>query len=212
MTQRERMEAGKLYDPGDESILSEQSRYQGKLYEYNTLKPEEEGRRQQLLKEMLGSVGEDTVIQAPFYANWGGKHVHMGSRVYANFNLTMVDDGTITIGDSVMIGPNVTIATAGHPIQPELRRNGLQYNADVHIGNNVWLGAGAVILPGVTVGDDTVIGAGSVVTRDIPPGVVAAGNPCRVMREIGSRDRRYYFRDREVDWDISEEKASTKEE
>lgn len=202
MTQRERMAAGKLYDPGDESVMSEQSKYQEKLYEYNGLRPEDGQRRQELLKEMMGSIGENTFIQAPFYANWGGKHVYMGKWVYVNFNLTMVDDGNIYIGDYVMIGPNVTIATAGHPILPCLRRKGLQYNADVHIGNNVWIGAGALIMPGVTIGDDTVIGAGSVVTRDIPSGVVAVGNPCRVMRKISDRDRKYYFRDYEIDLEM----------
>lgn len=212
MTQRERMESGMLYNPGDEAILSEQNQYHDKLHEYNTLGPEQGERRQRLLKEMLGSVGDNTYIQAPFYANWGGKHVHIGKQGYINFNLTMVDDGNIYIGDYVLIGPNVTIATAGHPIQPDLRRKGLQYNADVRIGNNVWIGAGALILPGVTIGDDTVIGAGSVVTGDIPSGVVAVGNPCKVMRSIEDRDRNYYFRDRVVDLEIPEgEAAMTKD-
>ena len=111
----------------------------------------------------------------------------------------MVDDGHIYVGDEVMFGPNVTVATAGHPIDPTLRRAALQYNADVHIGNNVWIGAGAVLVPGVTVGDNSVIGAGSVVTRDIPANVVAVGNPCRVLRPIGEHDREFYFKDRRVD-------------
>lgn len=116
----------------------------------------------------------------------------------------MVDDGHIYVGDNVMFGPHVTVATAGHPIDAELRRAQLQYNIDVHIGANVWIGAGAVILPGVTIGENTVIGAGSVVTKDIPADMVAVGNPCRVLREVGEHDRKFYFRDRPVDLDLSD--------
>ena len=120
-------------------------------------------------------------------------------------NLTLVDDTHIYIGDCTMIGPNVTIATAGHPIEPGLRSRGLQYNMPVHIGKNCWLGAGVIVMPGVTIGDNTVIGAGSIVTRDIPANVVAVGNPCRVMRPVGERDRQYYFRDRKVPQELLEE-------
>ena len=123
----------------------------------------------------------------------------MGKNVYVNFNFTVVDDGEVYIGDYVMIGPNVTIATAGHPVQPDLRKKGIQFNLPVHIGNNVWIGAGAILLPGVTIGDNSVIGAGSIVTKDIPANVVAVGNPCRVLREIGEKDEKYYYRDREID-------------
>lgn len=126
--------------------------------------------------------------------------MHFGHHVYANFNLTLVDDTHIYVGDYTMIGPNVTIATAAHPLLPELRERGLQYNMPVHIGRCCWIGAGSIILPGVRIGDGTVIGAGSIVTRDIPSGVVAVGNPCRVMREIGERDRAYYFKDRKIPW------------
>jgi len=139
-------------------------------------------------------------VEPPFHANWGGKHVHFGKGVYANFNLTMVDDTHIYVGDYTMFGPNVTVATAGHPILPELRDKGYQYNAPVHIGRNCWFGAGAVILPGITVGDNVVVGAGSVVTKDLPSNVVAVGNPCRVLREIGERDREFYFKNNRIDW------------
>src|SRR5699024_2010504 len=121
-----------------------------------------------------------------------------GKKVYANFSLTLVDDTHIYVGDYTMIGPNVTIATAGHPILPELRQKNYQYNMPVHIGKNCWIGAGAIILPGITIGDDTVIGAGSVVTKDIPANKVALGNPCRVLREVNSRDREYYFKGRKI--------------
>ena len=145
--------------------------------------------------------GEDCYIEPPLRANWGGHHVHFGKRVYANFNLTLVDDTHIYVGDYTMIGPNVTIATAGHPILPELREKNYQYNIPVHIGKNCWLGAGVIVLPGVTIGDNTVIGAGSIVTKDIPANVVAVGNPCRVLREINERDREYYFKDRKIQLD-----------
>lgn len=199
---RSRMEAGKIYDPGDETILKEQFGCLEKLYDFNATRPSEMEKREKLLKEMFGSIGEGCYIEPPFHANWGGKHVYMGKGVYANFNLTLVDDGNIYIGDYVMFGPNVTIATAGHPVEPHLRQRALQYNADIHIGNNVWIGAAAVILPGVSIGDNSVIGAGSVVTKDIPEGVVAVGNPCRVLRKIGEKDRQYYFRNMEIDMEI----------
>jgi galactoside O-acetyltransferase len=121
--------------------------------------------------------------------------------VYANFNLTLVDDTHIYVGDDTMIGPNVTLATAGHPVLPELREKGYQYNESVRIGKNCWLGAGVIVLPGVSIGDGTVVGAGSVVTRDLPANVVAVGNPCRVLRPISERDREFYFRDKKIDWD-----------
>lgn len=200
MTEKERMDAGLLYLPGDEEIMKEQTLCLEKLHDYNSTRPLEGEKRQELLKQMFGSIGEGCYIEPPFYANWGGKHVFFGNNVYANFSLTLVDDSNIFVGDGTMFGPNVTVATAGHPIGPELRAQGYQYNADVHIGKNVWIGAGAVILPGVSVGDNSVIGGGSVVTKDIPPNVVAVGNPCRVLREICDRDKEYYFKDRKIDF------------
>jgi galactoside O-acetyltransferase len=119
--------------------------------------------------------------------------------VYANFNLTCVDDTHIYVGDNTMFGPNCVLATAGHPINPELREKGYQYNMPIHIGKNCWLGAGVIVLPGVTIGDNSVIGAGSVVTKDIPSNVVAVGNPCKVIREINEHDLKYYFKDKEID-------------
>lgn len=196
---RRRMEEGRLYLPNDESILAEQLDCLELLYDYNATRPHEAEKRAALLRQMFAQLGENCWVEPPLHANWGGRRVHFGSGVYANFNLTLVDDAPIYVGDCVMFGPNVTIATAAHPIEPGLRQQALQYNQEVRIGSNVWVGAGAVILPGVTIGDDTVIGAGSVVTRDLPAGVVAAGSPCRVLRPIGARDREYYFRDRKID-------------
>lgn len=199
MTEREKLHSGELYLPTDDAIMAEQAVYLDSLREYNEIPHIYPEKRMEKLREMLAEVGENTYMESPFYANFGGRHVHMGKNVYTNFGLTLVDDTHIYIGDYTMIGPNVTIATAGHPIDPELRRKGLQYNVPVHIGKNCWLGAGVIVMPGVTIGDNTVIGAGSIVTKDIPAGVVAVGNPCRVLRQVGERDREFYFRDRKID-------------
>ena len=202
MTETERMEAGILYDPGAEEILSVQSPLGEKLKEFNDLRPLQFEEQQRLMREMFAECGENVFIQRPLYANWGGSHVHLGSNIYANFNLTLVDDGHIYIGDWVKFGPNVTIVTAGHPVLPELRKDpALQFNKDVHIEECVWIGAGVIVLPGVTIGKNSVIGAGSVVTKDIPENVVAVGNPCRVMRPIGEKDRETFFRNEKIDWE-----------
>ena len=197
--ERRRMMEGKLYLPTGEELLADQAVCLERLYEYNHTRPSQNEEREALLKEMFAEIGEGVYLEPPFHANWAGHHVHMGKNVYANFNLTLVDDGEIYIGDYTMIGPNVTIATAGHPVLPELRQEAYQFNIPVHIGKNVWIGAGVIILPGVTVGDNTVIGAGSVVTKDIPSDVVAVGNPCRVLRPIGEKDRNYYYKDQKID-------------
>lgn len=199
MTQKERMKEGRLYDPNDGAIMREQTARAHYLKEYNALGQGDEARMRELMEQMFAEVGENCYIQPPFYANWAGEHVHLGSNVYANFNLTLVDDGHIYIGDKTMIAPNVTITTATHPVLPALRERGIQYNVDVHIGKNAWIGAGVIILPGVTIGDNAVIGAGAVVTRDIPANVVAFGVPCRVMLPIGERDETYYYKDSEID-------------
>ena len=141
-------------------------------------------RRQELLKEMLGSVGDGCYIEPPLRANWGGKNVHFGNHVYANFNLTCVDDAEIFVGDDTMFAPNVVITTTNHTINPELREKRMQYVKPVHIGNNVWIGSGAIILPGITIGDGAVIGAGAVVTKDVPAFAVAVGNPAKVKRQF----------------------------
>ncbi len=195
---KEKMHTGELYLPADEDIVKEQIVYQDRLCEYNLTKPSEAEKRAAMLKEMLGSCGKGVYIEAPFYANFGGHHCHFGDMVYANYNLTCVDDTHIYIGSYTMIGPNVTIATAGHPVLPGLREKLYQYNMPVHIGRNCWIGAGVIIVPGITIGDNAVIGAGSVVTKDIPSNVVAVGNPCRVMREVNENDRKYYFKDRAI--------------
>ncbi|MCI8715343.1 MAG: sugar O-acetyltransferase [Oscillospiraceae bacterium] len=198
MGNRDKLHTGELYLPNDPEVLEEQLGYMELLYEYNQTRPWEQERRQALLRELLAEVGEGCWIEPPFHANWGGHHVHFGRMVYANYGLTMVDDTHIYVGDCTMFGPNVVVATAGHPILPELREQQYQYNMPVRIGRNCWIGAGAIILPGITIGDNVVVGAGSVVTRDLPDSVVAVGNPCRVLREVGERDRRFYFKDRRI--------------
>ena len=201
----EYLHSGELYLPTDPEIMKHQFVCLDRLFRYNQLLPSQQAEKTALLKEMFAEIGEGCYIETPFYSNFGGRNVHFGKNIYANFNLTLVDDTHIYVGDSTMFGPGVTVATAGHPIEPNLRRQGMQYNAPVHIGSNCWIGAGAIILPGVTIGDNTVIGAGSVVTKDIPSGVVAVGNPCRVMRLVGEHDRKYYYRDREIDPALFEE-------
>lgn len=194
MSMREKMHNEEVYFCDDDTVADEQLQYLDILYDFNHSRPSEMTRRNEILKTLLAEVGDNCYIEPPLHANWG-KHTHLGNNVYANFNLTLVDDTHIYIGNYVMIGPNVTIATAGHPIEPELRKKVAQFNIPVHIGDNVWIGANSVVLPGVTIGENSVIGAGSIVTKDIPSNVVAVGNPCRVLREIGEHDKEYYFKD-----------------
>ena len=201
MTEYEKMVKGLIYNPSDEKIMSEQLQYQDKLWKFNQLKPSQYSERIKYMKEMFAECGDNCYIELPFRANWGGHHVHFGSGIYANSNLTIVDDGHVYVGDKVMFGPNVTIATANHPIEPTLRAKGLQYNKDVYVGENTWIGAGVIIVPGVRIGKNTVIGGGSVVTKDIPDNVVAVGNPCRVLREVGEHDKKYFYKNEEIDWE-----------
>lgn len=201
MNDYEKLHSGDLYYPGDEEIVREQTACLEKLYDFNATRPSEFKKREEMLKEMFAEIGDGCYIEPPFHANFGGHHVHFGKDIYANFNLTLVDDTHIYVGDSTMIGPNVVIATAGHPILPELREKGYQYNMPVHIGKNCWLGAGVVIVPGITIGDNVVIGAGSVVTKDLPSNVIAVGNPCRILREVGEHDKEYYFKNRKINYE-----------
>ncbi|WP_249313777.1 sugar O-acetyltransferase [Congzhengia minquanensis] len=199
MSMKDKMHTGELYLPGNDEILKRQTKCLDRLYDFNMTRPTEFEKRQKLMKEMFAEIGDGCYIEPPFHANFGGAHCHWGHHIYANFNLTMVDDTHIYVGDYTMFGPNVTIATAGHPILPELREKAYQYNAPVHIGKNCWLGAGVIVLPGITIGDNVVIGAGSIVTKDLPPNVVAVGNPCRILRKINEHDKEYYFKNRKID-------------
>jgi galactoside O-acetyltransferase len=199
MTNQARKARGLPYHYDDPAIMGRQLEYMEKLHDYNATRPTEQARRQQLLREMFAEIGAGCHVETPLRANWGCHHVRFGRGIYCNFNLTLVDDAEIFVGDFCMFGPNVVIATSGHPVLPVLREHHYVYNLPVRIGRNVWVGSGVQILPGVTIGDHSVIGAGSVVTNDIPANSVAFGAPCRVIRAIGEKDRRYYFKNRELD-------------
>lgn len=196
---KQRMLQKKLYFCNDPTLIDEQVKRLDLVHEYNQLPPSRLSEKKDLLKKMFAEIGDDCYIETPFFANWGGKHVHFGNGVYANFNLTLVDDGEIYVGNNVLFAPNVILASGTHPIHPELRSRQAQYNLPIHIGNNVWIGANSVILPGVNIGDNSVIGAGSVVTKDIPSNVIAVGNPCKVLRKIDENDLVYYDKTRKID-------------
>lgn len=198
MSEFDALHSRALYDPNLSDIQAVQKECLQLQHEYNQTGPKEQEKRDALLKRMFAEAGEGCYIEPPLHANWGGHFVKLGSYVYANFNLTMVDDTVIEIGDHTMFGPNVTICTGTHPLSPELREKGMQYNLPVKIGRNCWIGAGALILPGISIGDNSVIGAGSVVTRDIPENVLAFGNPCHVIRKLDEHDRQYYDHDRRI--------------
>lgn len=186
--------SGEIYDSYDEELLEYQHQLVEKLNEYNRTPETKEGliKRDEILKELLGTYGENIYIIPPIYANFGLKHVHVGKNVFINFDANFVDDTDIYIGDDTMIGPSVKIATAIHPISPKLRKYKLQYNKPVHIGKNVWIGAGAIILPGVTIGDNSIIGAGAVVTKSFEENSIIVGNPARLLRKITEEDDLYY--------------------
>ncbi|MDR0531259.1 MAG: sugar O-acetyltransferase [Oscillospiraceae bacterium] len=194
----EKIKNGELIYFDDAAFMAKQAKQLDLLFDLNHTRPTEQEKKERLLRAFFGAVGDGTYIELPVHANWGC-NTYWGRDCYANFNLTLVDDTEIHIGDNCMFAPNVVLATAGHPILPELRRKKAQYQAPVRIGSNVWIGANAVVMPGVTVGDNSVIGAGSIVTKDIPPDVVAVGNPCRVLRPIGERDKEFFFKDRRIE-------------
>lgn len=182
-TEKEKMLDGELYNAMDPVLYAERIRAKELLYDYNHTRPSEKEIRERILRELLGSTGDNFLIEQPFNCDYG-YNIRVGENFYANVGCTILDVAPVTIGDNVMLAPNVNIYTAGHPLDAEIRNSGLEYAYPVNIGNNVWIGGNVTIVPGVTIGDNTVIGAGSVVTKDIPANVVAVGNPCRVVREI----------------------------
>lgn len=184
----ERLHEGHLYHPGDADIVAEQAAAAEALRTFNATSPAEMDRLVALMQSMCAEFGESSQALPPLKANFGCRFLHVGRDVFINFGLTLVDDTHIYIGDGTMLGPNVTIVAGNHPVAPALRRRGVQYNLPVHIGRNCWIGAGAIILPGITIGDASIIGAGSVVTRDIPAGVVAVSSPCRVLRTFTAEE------------------------
>ncbi len=183
-----RMLAGELYLATGDAIRADQARAQDLLERYNATRHVEQELRDRLLRELLGEVGEEVVVRPPFHCDYGSR-IAIGAGTFVNFGCVMLDVAPIRIGAHCQIATGVHIVTATHPIDPEPRRAGWESAEPVTLGDNVWLGSAVVVCPGVTIGDDTVVGAGAVVTRDLPAGVVAAGVPARVLREIGDADR-----------------------
>lgn len=184
MTEKEKAAKGLLYDANyDEELINERTHAKELLHKYNLLPPSQPEERKELLKSLLGKTREDFIFEPPFYCDYG-YNIEIGENFFANMNFVILDGAKVTIGDNVFIAPNVGIYTAGHPLDVAQRNAGLEYAYPVTIGNNVWIGAQVSILPGVTIGDNTVIGAGSVVTKDIPSNSVAVGNPCRIIKSI----------------------------
>jgi maltose O-acetyltransferase len=185
---RDRMVRGELYVFSDPEIQAEHARAQALLERYNATTHVEREERERLLRELLGGVGDGVIVQPLFRCDYGTR-IAIGDATFVNYDCVLLDAAPITIGAYCQIGPRVQLLTATHPIDPEPRRTGWEYAAPIAIGDNVWLGGGVIVCPGVTIGRDTVIGAGAVVTRDVPRGVVAVGTPARVAREIGEADR-----------------------
>lgn len=196
MTEQEKMKQGYLWGD-DEENMALQAHAKTLIREFNSLPPEAMEERENLLQDIFGEVGKNVWIVPPLTAAVG-KYVSIGEGTYANMNLTLIDDWKITIGKNVLIGPNVTLCTTGHPVHPKHRQDGM-YSFPITIGDNVWIGGNVMVLPGVTIGENSVIGAGSVVTKDIPANVIAFGSPCKVYREINEHDEEYYFGNRRFD-------------
>lgn len=204
MTMRERIAEGKLFTDYCEGLPQDRVNCKKRMAVFNQSSPEDGAGRRAAMTELFGRE-TGAWIEPPFYCCYG-YNIVIGEGTYINFNCNFVDDGKIVIGRRVMFGPGVTIATVGHPINPDMRE--YMYTDPVSIGDNCWIGAGVTICPGVSIGENTVIGAGSVVTKDIPADCVAAGNPCRVIREIGEQDKKYYYKDREITaQDLEEERS-----
>ena len=184
MLEKDKMLAGELYDANYNKDL-EKEREQAKdlCYEFNNIKPSNREAQIQILKKLLGKTKENFRIEQPFMCDYG-YNIEIGENFYSNHNLIILDGNKVIFGDNVFIAPNCSFYTAGHPLEVELRNKGLEYAKPIKVGNNVWIGGNVIVLPGVTIGDNTVIGAGSVVTKDIPSNVVAVGNPCRVIKQL----------------------------
>lgn len=186
--EKEKMLEGMIYDANyDAQLIAERLDCKELCRDYNDLRPKDLEARKYLLHRILGHIEGDILIEQPFYCDYG-YNISVGRNFYANFNLVILDEAKVTFGDNVFIAPNCGFYTAGHPVDPIERNKGLEYARSITVGDNVWFGAHVCVLPGVTIGDNCVIGAGSVVNRDIPADSVAAGNPCRVIRKINLKD------------------------
>jgi len=198
------LNSGEIYGTYNQDLLRYQYQCCHRVDKFNATPDTVEGfkEREKILRETVGTYGEGLYILPPVKANFGLKHVHFGKNVFVNFNVNFVDDADVFIGDNTLIGPNCTIATAEHLISPRIRSHHLQYNRSIHIGNNVWIGAGAIILSGVTIGDNSIVGAGSIVNKDVEPNTIVVGNPARVLRKITEEDDRFYDRGKEIPQEI----------
>ena len=194
MDEKEKMQSGVLYDANnDYTLFKDRIRCKSLCHKYNNLPPEKIQKRKKLLKKIIGKTKENFWIEQSFWCDYG-YNIELGENFYANHNFVVLDPGKVTFGDNVFIGPSCSFYTAQHPLDVETRNRGLEYAFSITVGDNVWFGGNVTVLPGVTIGSNTVIGAGSVVTKDIPSGVLAAGNPCRVIREITDADKTKFER------------------
>ena len=200
MNQKERMLAELPYKAWMDGLSEERMENKKRIFRFNHLPPEDVEEQDLLIRKILGKTGDYVHIEAPFHCDYG-YNIEVGENFFANYNLTVLDVGKVRIGKNAQIAPNVSIYTAGHPVHPDTRNSGYEYGIAVTIGDDVWIGGNVVILPGVTIGDRAVIGAGSVVTGNIPANAIAAGNPCKVIRMITEADREYYYKDRRFDTD-----------
>lgn len=195
MTEKEKAAAGLLYDGSfDESLKEERIACKSMCYEYNMMHPSKEEERKALLKKILGKTGKELWIEPSFWCDYG-YNIEVGENFYANHNLVILDTAKITFGDNCFVAPNCGFYAAGHALDVEQRNKGLEIARPIKVGNNVWIGGSVCVMPGVTIGDDTVIAGGSVVVKDIPSGVIAAGNPCKVIRKITEEDKNKYKRE-----------------
>ncbi len=198
MTEKEKMLDGKPYKASVEELVSERQCAKEMIFDYNTLRPNEAYKRNEIIKKLFNNAGNNFYIEPPFRCDYG-YNISVGENFYTNYNCIILDCAKVTIGNNVLIAPNVSLFTAGHPIHFELRNESLEYAFPISIGNNVWIGGGVIVNPGITIGDNVVIGAGSVVTKDIDPNSIALGNPCKVIREITDDDKQYYFKNFKID-------------
>lgn len=188
------------YQAWKDGLSEERKENKRKVYRYNKLSPDEEKEQDRLIREIVGKCGETIWVEQPFHCDYG-YNIEVGNNFYSNYNLTILDVGKVIIGENVMIAPNVSLYTAGHPLHPDARNSGYEYGIGITIGDNVWIGGNTVVNPGVHIGNNVVIGSGSVVTKDIPDNALAAGNPCKVIRFLTEEDKKYYYKNRKFDFE-----------
>ncbi len=198
MTEKEKMINGLLYNPSDSTLVEDRNKAKELMYAFNNIKPNTHEIYRETLKKLLPHANENAYINQPFHCDYG-YNIEIGKNFFANYNCTILDVSKVIIGDNVMLAPNVSIYTASHPIHFETRNSGYEFGAEIVIGNNVWIGGNAVILPGVTLGDNIVVGAGSVVTKSFPENCVIGGNPAKIIKEITEEDKKYYFKDKKFE-------------